>query len=135
MNDSVVRPEAADEGITAVLAATLLFVGWRALSGGVPLSAAGIAVAGVAILGARLTTACHAAGTLSESARYVDDYRAFVEPLPQVRHSESHYPAPSSFAEMSANDTSLSRRLPSCQIWVRWKFRWERLGVGPRWPW
>jgi ATP-binding cassette subfamily B protein len=80
----------ANIGIAAILAGTLLFVGWLALSGGVPLSAAGIAVAGVAIVGERPTTAGYAAGTLSESARYVDDYRAFVELLPQVRQSESH---------------------------------------------
>jgi ABC-type multidrug transport system fused ATPase/permease subunit len=73
--------------IAAVLAATLLVVGWLALSGAVPLSAAGIAVAGVAIVGARLSTAGYAAGTLTESARYVDDYLAFVELLP--RHADA----------------------------------------------
>jgi len=69
--------------IAAVLAATLLVVGWLALSGTVSVSAAGIAVAGVAIVGARLSMAGHSAGTLTESARYVDDYLAFVELLPQ----------------------------------------------------
>jgi ABC-type multidrug transport system fused ATPase/permease subunit len=98
----------ANVGITAVLAATLLFVGWLTLSGAVPLSAAGIAVAGVAIVGERLTTAGYAAGTLAESARYVDDYLAFVELLPQVRQSEPHDPAPSSFAEISVKDVSFT---------------------------
>jgi ATP-binding cassette, subfamily B, bacterial len=84
--------------IAAVLAATLLVVGWLALSGSVSLSAAGIAVAGVAIVGQRLTMAGYAAGTLTESARYVDDYLAFVELLPRVRQSErtalhqAHFP-------------------------------------------
>ena len=98
----------ANVGITVVLAATLLFVGWLTLSGAVPLSAAGIAVAGVAIVGERLTTAGYAAGTLAESARYVDDYLAFVELLPQVRQSEPHDPAPSSFAEISVNGASFT---------------------------
>jgi ATP-binding cassette, subfamily B, bacterial len=98
----------ANVGIAAVLAATLLFVGWLTLSGAVPLSAAGIAVAGVAIVGERLTTAGYATGTLAESARYVDDYRAFVELLPQVRQSEPHDPAPSSFDEISANCVSFT---------------------------
>jgi hypothetical protein len=79
--------------IAAVLAATLLVVGWLALSGAVPLSAAGTAVAGVAIVGARLSLAGYSAGTLTESARYVDDYLAFVELLTRVRESEPHTPA------------------------------------------
>jgi ATP-binding cassette, subfamily B, bacterial len=98
----------ANAGIAVVLAATLLFVGWLTLSGAVPLSAAGIAVAGVAIVGDRLTTAGYAAGTLAESARYVDDYLAFVELLPRVRQAEPHNPAPSSFAEISVNGVSFT---------------------------
>jgi ATP-binding cassette, subfamily B, bacterial len=94
--------------IAAVLAATLLVVGWLALSGSVSLSAAGIAVAGVAIVGQRLTMAGYAAGTLTESARYVDDYLAFVELLPRVRQSEPHGPAPSSFEEISVNGVSFT---------------------------
>jgi ATP-binding cassette subfamily B protein len=94
--------------IAAVLAATLLVVGWLALSGSVSLSAAGIAVAGVAIVGQRLTMAGYAAGTLTESARYVDDYLAFVELLPPVRQSEPHGPAPSSFSEISVNGVSFT---------------------------
>jgi len=94
--------------IAAVLAATLLVVGWLALSGSVQLSAAGIAVAGVAIVGARLSTAGYAAGTLTESARYVDDYLAFAELLPRVRQSEPHSPAPSSFDKISVNGVSFS---------------------------
>ena len=90
-----------------VLAITLLVVGWLAVSGTVPLSEAGIAVAGIAIVGQRLTMAGYAAGTLSESARYVDDYLAFVELLPQVRRAERHDPAPSSFAEISVERCEL----------------------------
>jgi hypothetical protein len=74
----------ANAGIAVVLAATLLFVGWLALSGAVSLSAAGIAVGGGIIVGECLTTAGYAAGTLAESARYIDDYLAFVDLLPQV---------------------------------------------------
>jgi ATP-binding cassette subfamily B protein len=92
--------------IAVVLAATLLVVGWLAVSGAVPLSAAGIAVAGVAIVGARLSMAGYAAGTLTESARYVDDYLAFVELLPRVRQSERHSPAPTSFDEISVDGVS-----------------------------
>jgi len=98
----------ANLGIAVVLAATLLFVGWLALSGTVSLSAAGIAVAAVIIIGERLTTAGYAAGTLAEAARYVDDYLAFIELLPQMRQAEPHDPAPSSFAEISVNGVSFT---------------------------
>ena len=91
----------ANAGIAVVLAATLLTVGWLTLSGSVPLSAAGVAVAGVGLVGERLTMAGYAAGSLAESARYVDDYFAFVELLPRVRRAEPHDPAPGSFAEIS----------------------------------
>jgi ATP-binding cassette, subfamily B, bacterial len=98
----------ANLGVAAVLAVTLLFVGWLMLSGRVPLSAAGIAVAGVAIVGQRLTTAGYSAGALSESALYVDDYLAFVELLPRVRQPEPHDPAASSFAEISVKNVSFA---------------------------
>lgn len=98
----------ANLGVAAVLAVTLLFVGWLTLSGRVPLSAAGIAVAGVAIVGQRLTTAGYSAGALSESAPYVDDYLAFVELLPRVRQPEPHDPAANSFAEISVNNLSFA---------------------------
>lgn len=98
----------ANLGIAVVLAITLLVVGWLAVSGTVPLSEAGIAVAGIAIVGQRLTMAGYAAGTLSESARYVDDYLAFVELLPQVRRAERRDPAPSSFAEISVDRVSFT---------------------------
>jgi ATP-binding cassette, subfamily B, bacterial len=98
----------ANLGIAAVLAATLLVVGWLTLSGSITLSAAGIAVAGVAIVGQRLTMAGYAAGTLTESARYVDDYLAFVELLPRIRQSEPHHPAPSGFDEIFVNRVSFT---------------------------
>ena len=98
----------ANLGIAAVLAATLLLVGWLTLNGAVMLSAAGIAVAGVTIVGQRLTMAGYSAGTLAETARYVDDYLAFAELQAQVSESKPHDPAPSSFAEMSANGVSFT---------------------------
>jgi ATP-binding cassette subfamily B protein len=98
----------ANLGIAIVLAATLLLVGWLAVTGSVPLSAAGMAVAGVAVVGERLTTAGYAAGTLSESARYVDDYVAFVELLPRIRDAAPHDPAPQTFSGVSVNGVSFT---------------------------
>jgi ATP-binding cassette, subfamily B, bacterial len=97
------RALVANAGIALIFAATLLAVGWLTLSGGVPLSAAGVAVAGIGLVGERLTTAGYAAGSLAESARYVDDYLAFVELLPRVRKAEPHTPAPGSFTEISVD--------------------------------
>jgi ABC-type multidrug transport system fused ATPase/permease subunit len=101
----------ANLGIAAVLATTLLLVGWLTLRGSVTLSAAGIAMAGVTIVGQRLTMAGYSAGTLAETARYVDDYLGFAELQAQVRESKRHDPAPSSFAEMSVGSVSRIQRL------------------------
>jgi ATP-binding cassette, subfamily B, bacterial len=96
----------ANAAVAVVLAAVLIFVGWLTLSGRVPLSAAGIAVAGVAIVGQRLNTAGSSAGALSESAFYIDDYLAFVELLPRVRASEPQGAAPGSFGEISVQSVT-----------------------------
>jgi ATP-binding cassette, subfamily B, bacterial len=68
----------ANVGIAAVLAATLLLIGWLTLRGGVSLSEAGIAVGGIAVVGARLTSAGFAAGSLAEAGLYLDDFLSFV---------------------------------------------------------
>jgi ATP-binding cassette subfamily B protein len=70
--------------IGAMLAATLLALGWLVLRGTVPLASAGIAVAGVALVAQRLTMAGWSAGSLSEAGRYLDDYLTFVALLPEV---------------------------------------------------
>lgn len=72
----------ANLAIGVVVVLTLLLVAWLTLRGGVSLSQAGIALAGVAIVGARLTEAGYSAGTLSEASLYLDDYRTFLELLP-----------------------------------------------------
>jgi ATP-binding cassette, subfamily B, bacterial len=98
----------ANLGIAAVLAATLLLVGWLTLRGAVTLSAAGSAVAGVTIVGQRLTMAGYSAGTLAETARYLDDYLAFAELQAQVSESRPHDPAPTTFAEVAVNGVTFS---------------------------
>jgi ATP-binding cassette subfamily B protein len=70
--------------IGAMLAGTLMLLGWLALSGTVPLASAGIAVAGLALVAQRLTMAGWSAGSLSEAGRYLDDYLGFVALLPEV---------------------------------------------------
>ena len=99
----------ANFGIGVVLAATLLLVVWLALRGGVPLSSAGIAIAGVAIVGQRLASAGYAAGALAEAARYVDDYLAFVALLPSIEQaSEEAHVAPMGFHQLDVDGVSFT---------------------------
>jgi ATP-binding cassette, subfamily B, bacterial len=99
----------ANFGIGVVLAATLLLVVWLALRGGVPLSSAGIAIAGVAIVGQRLASAGYAAGALAEAARYVDDYLAFVALLPSIEQAlEEAQAAPMGFHQLDVDGVSFT---------------------------
>jgi ATP-binding cassette, subfamily B, bacterial len=93
----------ANLAIGAVLVATLLLVAWLTLRGSITLSQAGIAVAAVAIVGARLTEAGYAAGTLSEAALYLEDYRTFLELLPRAKAERPSDPAPSSFRRLEVD--------------------------------
>jgi ATP-binding cassette subfamily B protein len=85
---------AANLAIGAVLVLTLLLVAWLTLRGGVSISQAGIALAGVAIVGSRLTEAGYSAGTLSEASLYLDDYQTFLELLPAAEAARPTGPAP-----------------------------------------
>ncbi|HEX2272929.1 MAG TPA: ABC transporter ATP-binding protein [Acidimicrobiales bacterium] len=69
-------------GMGAVLAAMLLLVVWLTVRGDVRLADAGVAVAGVGVLGGRLASAGQSMGSLSESALYLEDYRTFLEEHP-----------------------------------------------------
>ncbi len=85
----------------AFLGVTLMLVAWLTISGRVPLSAAGVAVAGVAVVGARLAGAGWAAGSLSESALFVEDYQSFVDLLPELRANRPTEPAPPGFLRLA----------------------------------
>ena len=99
----------ANLGIGVVLAATLLLVVWLALRGAVPLSSAGIAIAGVAIVGQRLASAGYAAGALAEAARYVDDYLALLALLPSIEQmSEEAQAAPMGFHQLDVDGVSFT---------------------------
>ncbi|MGN9909470.1 ATP-binding cassette domain-containing protein [Phytohabitans sp. LJ34] len=94
--------------IGALLAATLFTVAWLSLRGTVPLASAGIAVAGVALVGGRLAEAGWSAGALTESGRYLDDYLAFTALLPRVRQALPTGTAPTGFARLTAEDVTFS---------------------------
>jgi ATP-binding cassette subfamily B protein len=95
-------------GIAIVLAVTLLLVAWLTLRHDVTLSQAGIAVAGVAIVGARLTQAGYSAGALSEAGLYIEDYNAFLELLPKVTARRPTTAAPSAFERIAVEGVSFT---------------------------
>ena len=76
---SAVYAVIAGLGMGAVLAAMLLLVVWLTLRGDVQLADAGVAAAGVGVLGGRLIQAGDSAASLSEATLYLDDYRAFLK--------------------------------------------------------
>ena len=84
------------------LGLTLMLVAWLTTTERVSLPAAGVAVAGVAVVGARLSGAGWAAGSLSEAALFVDDYRSFVDLLPSLRSNRPTGPAPLGFQHLVA---------------------------------
>jgi ATP-binding cassette subfamily B protein len=94
--------------IGALLATIFLLVTWLALHGQVSLASAGIAVAGVAIVGGRMATAGWSIGALTESARHVDDYLAFRALLPELERTRPTGPAPQGFSRLVARDVTFT---------------------------
>jgi ATP-binding cassette subfamily B protein len=99
---------AANLGISIVLLVTLVLISWLTLRHDVMLSQAGIAVAGVAIVGARLTQAGYSAGSLSEAGLYMDDYNAFLDLLPKVAEKRPTAPAPRGFDLLTVDGVSFT---------------------------
>ncbi|MGI9112896.1 MAG: ABC transporter ATP-binding protein [Gaiellaceae bacterium] len=98
----------ANLAIGVVLVSTLLLVAWLTLRGGVSLSQAGIALAGVAIVGSRLTEAGYSAGTLSEASLYLDDYRTFLELLPETQAARPSGPAPEGLRRIDVEEVTFT---------------------------
>ena len=110
-------------GMGAVLAAMLLLVVWLTLRGDVRLADAGVAVAGVGVLGSRLAAAGQSMGSLSESALYLEDYRAFVGQRPaQESPSPARAPAPGGFERLEAEGLTFTyptaQRPALTDIWL-----------------
>jgi ABC-type multidrug transport system fused ATPase/permease subunit len=99
---------AANLGISIVLLVTLLLISWLTLRHDVTLTQAGIAVAGVAIVGARLTQAGYSAGSLSEAGLYMDDYNAFIDLLPKVAEKRPTAAAPRRFDLLTVDGVSFT---------------------------
>lgn len=95
---------AANLLIGVVLAATLVLMAWLTLTGAVDIASAGVAVAGIAIVGGQLAGAAFSVGALTESARYLEDYLAFTNLLPELERTRATGRAPVGFHQLSVRD-------------------------------
>jgi len=100
-------------GMGAVLAAMLLLVVWLTLRGDVKLADAGVAVAGIGVLGGRLAQAGNAAGSLSEAALWLEDHRAFLALVPRADpvaadREPALAPAPGGFLRLDVERVSFT---------------------------
>jgi ATP-binding cassette subfamily B protein len=95
---------AANAAVGLVLASTLLLMAWLTLNGTVDIPSAGVAVAGIAVVGSRLAGAGWSIGALTESARYLDDYLTFTGLLPELEKSRPTGAAPVGFGQLSVRD-------------------------------
>jgi ATP-binding cassette subfamily B protein len=98
----------ANVAIGTVLAATLMLVAWLALRGTVTIASAGIAVAGIALVGGRLASAGWSVGALTESARYIDDYLMFTALLPEMKRSRPSDTAPPGFRRLTVSNVEFT---------------------------
>ena len=92
--------------IALLLGGTILAVGWLATTGAVSLSEAGIAIAGIAVVGTRLTEAGYAAASLSEAGFYLDDFAAFLA-MGSTDEAERAGPPPG-FESIAARDVTFT---------------------------
>jgi ATP-binding cassette, subfamily B, bacterial len=102
---------AADVAGAATIAAAIAIIMWLAVSGRLALSAAGAGAAALMVLGQRLSFAGHSAGTLQESAMFIDDFLTFTEGSPAL--VGLHEPAAAAgedgpFGTISAEDVTFS---------------------------
>ena len=103
--------------MTSILTAgTIGLLVWFVTSGRMPLAGAGAAAAAIVLLGQRLQALLGSAGSLYESALFMEDFTEFVDTLPTLRAAHATGPAPSSFTTLSVDDVTFvypSRTEPS----------------------
>ncbi|MEO8692740.1 MAG: ABC transporter ATP-binding protein [Acidimicrobiales bacterium] len=97
-------------------AGTIGLLVWFVTSGRMPLSEAGAAAAAIVLLGQRLQALVGSAGSLYESALFMEDFTEFVDTLPMLRKARPTGTAPRSFNTLSVQDATFtypSRSEPS----------------------
>ena len=98
----------ANVAIGAVLAGTLLLISWLTLTDRISATEAAVTIAGIALASGRLTSAGYAAGALAEAALYVDDYREFLELLPEAERRRPRSAAPEGFKRLEVDDVTFT---------------------------
>ncbi len=103
--------------MTSVLTAgTIALLVWFVTSGRMELSEAGAAAAAIVMLGQRLQALGGSAGSLYESALFMEDFTTFVETVPAARSTRASSFAPPNFTTIEAHGVSFtypSRTEPS----------------------
>jgi ATP-binding cassette, subfamily B, bacterial len=95
-------------GMAIVLTGTVAVLLWLALSGRLSLAEAGTAAAAMLVLGERLTTGAMEAGGLYETARFLQDYTAFVALHPAIGDRRPRDPAPPAFTRLTAENITFT---------------------------
>jgi ATP-binding cassette subfamily B protein len=108
----------AGGAVTAALTAgTIALLAWFVASGRMDLAEAGAAAAAIALLGQRLQALGGSAGSLYESALFMEDFTSFVEAVPTTQHTpRSSVRAPAPFNRLTVRDLTFtypSRTEPS----------------------
>ncbi|HSR86011.1 MAG TPA: ABC transporter ATP-binding protein [Streptosporangiaceae bacterium] len=100
----------ADLASAATIGATIAGILWLAASHHLALSSAAAGAAALVLLGQRLAFAGQSAGTLQESAMFIDDFLAFTEQAPRLESRQAAPPEPSSglFGPIEAQGVTFS---------------------------
>ena len=102
---------------SALTAGTIALLAWFVTSDRMQLAEAGAAAAAIVLLGQRLQALGGSAGSLYESALFMEDFTSFVQVAPTARRvGESATQAPRTFTRLAAHDLTFtypSRTEPS----------------------
>lgn len=89
-------------GTSGLTVLSLALLGYLYVDGHMSLASVGATVAALLQLGSRLRGVADGAGSLYESALFLDDYESFVDLLPQLRQAKPSGAAPPTFRHLTA---------------------------------
>ncbi len=103
--------------VTSILnAAALTLLVWFVTSGRLDVAAAGAAAGAMLLFAQRLSALASSAGSLYESALFIEDFTSFVDAVPVIAGRRPTGPAPEAFDEIRLDHVSFTyptRRLPA----------------------
>jgi ATP-binding cassette subfamily B protein len=89
-------------------AGTIALLVWFVTSGRMELAEAGAAAAAIVLLGQRLQALLGSAGTLYESALFMEDFTDFVDTLPATFAARATNPPPAGFSTLAVRDVTFT---------------------------